>query len=343
MSWPEEMDQHCDTFREVWREHGREHLFPGFSGGLVDNSDVLDELLDPDGQLQDMDQRIRNMFTSFRAGDPDAAERSVSLLDDAYVMLVQDEEEHLGGIDRNLRDWRGEAADDFYTYVTRMRDALTRKQDCVRAAGEVMFRYRTATEEYRRNILDLVDQTYQLLDEVRAAQAEAAREFKVTVMTSIITAAALFVPGGGAMAGPVTAGVIATITTGALAAESLSMGAATEGGVIASAVEHGERIIADAREANARIARGFFSLTEQVTNLRGDLHQVRPDRPGLITDDTFDPEQFRPEDATGEVTDRVDRDAVVTEPPRDEDQRRDHAAVDPAHRPLPSPDIYPEQ
>jgi hypothetical protein len=145
-------------------------------------------------------------------------------------------------------------------------------------------------------------------------------------------------------------------------------------------VENGELIIEDAEDAARRVRNACFEITKYLTTYNGsrpdedpygdnettDLEEIRPDRPELITDQEFNPEEFRPDDATdGEVAE-ISRDDLVANPERNGDDPRDHELRDPRGgqptqpaqprpstpgegiqpspaEPVPTPDYYPEQ
>ncbi|TCP43866.1 hypothetical protein EV191_12020 [Tamaricihabitans halophyticus] len=348
MGWAEEMDQHCQTFRDVWSESGLEGI-PWF------------EVDDLQAEFEDVDRRIVRLYQAFAAGDPEQAGRQAAMAKTARMKLTEDMYEDMDSLDMYLRDWDGEAADNFRDYLNRMTDAFVRKEDCIAAAEQCLVAYEDALRAYRHDIEELVSLTHDLLDKLDGAKERAQQGVMLTIVSAVVNAASWLAPGktGKVAKGPAAAGVTSSLLSGTTGSKNLMMQADSNGKIIRSMVDEGEKILEEVNDAKRRIENAFFAVTEQLTNVSEEnLPNVRPERPNIITDKEFDPDRFHHEDQPDGIADQVDNAPAVEEPPPDNDRDIDRSIVDPNQPmeldprnpfdlwkpPEPVPhDVYPEQ
>ncbi|TCP43867.1 hypothetical protein EV191_12021 [Tamaricihabitans halophyticus] len=334
MSWSDDMDTHCATFQEVWSENWSDAI-PIF----------MDDL---EGEFNKVDSQLQDMFTAFKAGDPEPAEQAVAALSGVKSQITEDMHQNLNGLDLYLEDWRGDAADNFRRYTYQMKDALMRKQECVSAAEQAMLAYQQMMQSYRDAILGLIESSQAAMDKIDEANEMASDKVKLSIIATVVAVGAALTAGAAA---PVLAGVGAALVAGGTSYQILTMQAEKKGEVIVKMIEEGDKILAEVDDAKERVSKAFFAVTEYVTNVNEEnLPDVRPERPDIVTDDKFDPDDFYHDDQPDGIADDMRTDGLVEEPRKPDDNPRDRRIVDPdagfwdLDRMLPSPDdAYPEQ
>jgi uncharacterized protein YukE len=327
VSWADQMAQHSETFRGVWHEEGASYF-------LFDGKWTNDPNIDFDGdlgqELAKMDKRIDDLYTDFASGAPGEISAILTRLSAANTQIRENYHEHLDGMDIYLEDWEGSASDNFREYLNQLKDALDRKQDCIDAAKGAMQAYHDLITAMRTNVLDLVEQTQTALEQEDAR----AERSKLAILSAVVGvgAALLALPSAGTSLALVaaSAGVGSALVAGGAGYASVQVGGQSKGEIISSMVTEGDKIIKDANEAWSRVENALFQVTTYLTNVKGqNLADVRPDRPRLITDDKFDPDDFHPDGQSAEDRKNVRKDDLVAEPERDEDEKRDHYIQDP--------------
>ncbi|WP_158883226.1 hypothetical protein [Amycolatopsis anabasis] len=342
MNWAEQMEKHSDTFRKVWAEEGFEYLM--FKGGMAKEAGRPDmgawnmpPQEDVQRKMQEIDTRIRNLFNDFASGTTSEANVIITNLSGANTDIRENFHEHLDGMDIYLEDWSGKASDNFREYVNQLKDALVRKQDCIDATRRSMDAYRQLHTSFKSNVLDLVESTQAALEQVEKDEEARSERMKLTIISAVVAvgAAALAVPTAGTSLGAAAAvaGVGSALVGAGTSAASIQVGGTHKGEVICNLVDEGDKITKEAAEAAGRVEAAFFKVTTFLTNISGDnLKQVRPDRPKIITDPKFDPEDFHPDNQPKEDRQNVRKDDLVNEPDRRPDEKRDHYLQDPKDR-----------
>jgi hypothetical protein len=306
-------------------------------------------------------------------GGPDANALPVAKGDRSSISVSVEYQDKINHLRTGLRSWEGKAAENFAHYLDEMDKALAMYQDRVAAAWLAIANYRRAIEGIRNDALDLVKAAYDKFDEIDQTKEKQ----KVTVLSSLVTAGVSLVGVGAAGVG--TGGlasvaawgfVLDAFKSGAVGYGILQMGAGTKGEAVENVAEGAKKIVQDAEKAADTVKEALYAVTKSMTgvNLTGrgtedgpkvdDPRQreagMRPDRPDIVTDDKFDPNEFRHDDQPPDSIDRADRDDLVKEPEREPDQARDHSIQDPKDEPdsfwditppipVPKPDAYQEQ
>lgn len=372
MSWQTNMASENQRFRGLWAEHGGDYLY----GDWLPLPPPAEETYSL--TMDSVDRRIDDMFTKFSAGNLEGVGPIITQLNGSHRTL-NDFTENADGLLGHLDGWAGETAERFDHYIREMKSAVDHKKNCLQAAKETIRSYDALLEEYYRAINELIRNTDSALADV--AEANEAVQWQFTFGVAV---AAVAVVGAGVATGGLAWGAaIGALTAGVATSSTAYIGGEEEGEVIVSMVEYGEEIIKDAEAAARNIRNACFEITTYLTTYNGsrpddepygdgrttDLEEIRPNRPDLITDEEFDREEFRPEDATGGDVADVSRDDLVQNPERDGDDPRDYELRDPTGEqspaiptpadpepdlpgqgihpepadPVPTPDFYPEQ
>lgn len=356
--WAEAMADHCRAFQAVWAEHGADvSLTPGeeFMPGLP--PEMRDAFDDAQPNFVDVPPRIDELFETFCSGRIEQAAPIYDGLAEAATLAADETEAGLDTLKGELSaSWDGDAADRFVRWLGDMQQACANMSDVALAARELMNAYQQLLRSYRTDVLTLIDDV-----QTRLTEAAHVGEQRRLNMISAVHAIAIGLAGASSPTGAAAA-VAGAMSNLGHSDSVLQVGGEKEGEVILSMLTEGEKIIADARAGGDTIVAGLLELGNHVTDTRDDrnqsrLDQIRPGRPGLITDDGFDPDQFRHEEQPPGIADRVSRDDLVREPPPDEDRDawRDNPppdrepeeeyglGIDPGPPPLADRDPYPEQ
>lgn len=353
-TWSDEMEKYAEGYRAKWREHASNIDFDPFGPSAEDLED----------NPGDMEKRIQQLFTDFASGDRPEIQSTIDALDKAMACLGREAEMHLDMVPRRLANWEGDAADNFSDYLVEVKyKAVLAMQDRIVAAKHGMMAYQDLLHGFRKSILDLI----QAADEAFQKEEDAEQKIGVGIVSAVVavSAAALAIA-----AAPATGGLSIAAATGAIGSAMaggysgsaiLAIGGENELAVIASLVDKGEKLIADLKPEVQKIEAGFSAVVASVTNAadkklpdvrpdrRLNLKDVRPDRPDVVSDTTFDPDDFHHDDQSKDVSDRVNKDDLVEEPGKDADQEGDHyigdGDVDGRHRDPKERerDDYPEQ
>ena len=353
--WAEAMDDHRRAFQAVWAEHGgvvsqtpgwREELKPSLP------QDMQDEIDAAQPYFEDVPPRIDALFETFCSG---RIEQAAAIHDDLVeaARLAGDEvDDGLDTLKGELAaSWDGDTALWFGRWLGDMQGACNRMSDVALSARELMNAYQQLLQSYRSDILTLIDDV-----QTRLANAGSVSERRRLNMHGAIKQVGTSMLGAGSARGAV-ASAVGSLLALAHSDKALQVGGEEEGAIILSMLTEGEKINADADAAAQYIVDGLLELGTYVTDVTGRLREIRPGRPNLITDDGFDPNEFRHEEQPPGIADRVSRDDLVREPPPDEDRDawRDNPppdrepeqeyglGIDPSPPPLADRDPYPEQ
>jgi hypothetical protein len=358
--WSAAMADHCRAFQAVWAEHGGAvSQTPGWRDEIKPNlpQDMQDGIDAAQPYFEDVPPRIGELFETFCSGRIEQAAAIHGDLAEAASLAGDEVDAGLDTLKGEMSaSWHGDAADGFERWLGDMQRACENMSEVVLSARELMNAYQQLLRSYRSDILTLIDDV-----QARLTDAGLVAERRRLGMLGTIQQIGLGLLGVSSVQGA------AISVGGALAGQAhndstMEVTGEEEGEVILSMLTEGEKIVADARAAGDRIVAGLLELGEYVTDTRDDrnqsrLDQIRPGRPSLITDEGFDPEDFRHEEQPPGVADRVSRDDLVREPPPDEDRDawRDNPppdrepeeeyglGIDPGPPPLADRDPYPEQ
>ncbi|WP_156365039.1 hypothetical protein [Sciscionella sediminilitoris] len=352
-SWAEKMAYHRDTFlHELHEGRSGDPLFP-----------------DPDEEwVAWCDEKLRFLFDTFASGDADEAVVIVEKLDQAVLRIKANVHKHLDRAKSDTVDWRGDTADDFRDRLDEMNDAINSLHDCIDGTKRAMTGYRDLQNKFQDGVLDYIESSHDQLDAVEQEQQEKAEEEQLNMISAVVDV------GEAASSGDLL-GVGAAMAHAAIDDKTLNIGGSSKKDVFDSMVEEGNKILDDAVDSRYRIDRGLYTVLTYLTDIdkkkTGGVEQVRPKRPKLITDDSFDPDEFRPQGQPPKERGKVDRDDLVAAPKPERDDREDHHVDVPSqpqprmpeippgesgflipeerpdYEPLPTPehgaDIYPEQ
>ncbi|WP_020496594.1 hypothetical protein [Sciscionella marina] len=349
-SWAERMAYHRDAFLSELHDDPEDPCFPDAEWARW------------------CEEKLRFLFDTFASGDADEAEVIVEGLDQALMRLNQNVHKHLDRAKSDTVDWQGDTAEDFRHRLDDMNDAITRMHDCLDGTKRAMTGYRELQRKFRDGVLGFIESSHDQLDAVEQAQHEEAHKKRLNMISSVIN-----IVGAADDEDPV--GVVTAMVQGEISDKILDVSGPTKEEVFNSMVDEGNKILDDAVDSRYRIDRGLYTVLTYLTDIdkkkTGGVDQVRPKRPKLITDDSFDPDEFSPKGQSPKEHGKVDRDDLVADPGPDRDDREDHH-VDvpgqpqphmpeippggsgflipeerPNYEPLPTPergaDIYPEQ
>ncbi|MBP2335342.1 hypothetical protein JOF41_001520 [Saccharothrix coeruleofusca] len=271
--------------------------------------------------------RLYDVFDKFCSGDLDSLDNTIQDLNDLNMRLGRDHAKLIGDAIDHLDDWEGSAAENARSYLRGMEAAINRKRECVDALILVVKAQRAVVEGLRSDVLQLIDKTNTGIEQAGANKTK----LVLAVVGAIAAVASAAIPGG-----PIAAAVVGAMMSGAVSVYSASLDGHNRAQVIVSMVVAGEEIVARAEEARAQIEKGFAEVAKYLTG--NELKYVRPDRPRVVSDGGFEPDDFHPEDGyTPQVRDRLPKDDVVVEPPKQPDRPSDHGPWGTED------DAYPEQ
>lgn len=252
------------------------------------------------------------------------------------IVLSDSATMQLDKLDLALESWKGDSADDYRRHQIELRQALAGCQDRIASAWRVMVKYKETVENYRKDILALIEAVYEAFE----AAGTVDKQVELNTLAGLVTGAAAlivapFTAGASAVA---WLGVGATLTSTAIATgltnKSLRVGATNEAEAVLELVEKGKELVRDARKAAAVLGEASYTITKHLTGEWLDVtdenpNGVRASRPDIVTDDKFTPSEFRPEDRGPNDLKGIDTDDLVKEPPKDPDQERDHQVKPP--------------
>ncbi|GAA2821383.1 hypothetical protein [Saccharopolyspora taberi] len=355
-AWARQMEKHEEAIRTVWAEDGIRHLAPVPGVGLQPPGPGREQprpghpvtgLFDniPDSAMNEwhrIDKRLHELFsTEFLSGDLEPTRRlletlgraplgsvrsgtglSQASLEQKQVELDTSAQENLRKLDVDLQEWEGDAAGNFKKHLIDLELAIGACQDRIAAMYRAVAHYERALKAFRKDVLKAVNGTYAQFEEAEELQKKVA----LTVLGSVVATGAALV------AVPVASGALASVaawsavgsalTSGGIGVTNLTMGGASKGEAVENMVKIGDQLVEDAQEAAGRVGEALYRVT--VLSTGKNLNEVRPQRPKIVTDEKFDPDEFRHEDQPDEVTDRTSTDDLVQEPKKDADPDRDH-------------------
>ncbi len=300
MTWAEDMQKHADYFCKKFDEQD-DWFFP----------DHLEENANYPTAKED----IQLVFAKFaRFIDVDVAlagvREEISLLGKAADDIDQDFcEGVLNDVDLYLENWEGDAADGFRSYLRgqpSIEGALARKRDVVRAAKYAMQAYEKAITSFRDDVLSLVE-TGQ-----KGVQAGEVRNAKImiTLASAAVSIGVAAATAGTGAAFVATLAVGDALQTGAAGINSTVLEANSAEAVIALLPSKGDEILETGRRQLEKVRLGFRAVAGSMSG--SSVPEVNPPRPRLVTDDTFDPDDFRQDGRR--PSDRISRDGLVDEP-----------------------------
>ncbi|MGW6448766.1 hypothetical protein [Lentzea sp. NPDC055074] len=214
----------------------------------------------------------------------------ISLLSQAADDIDQDFcEGVLNDMDLYLENWEGDAADGFRSYLRgqpSIEGALARKRDVVRASKYAMQAYEKAITSFRDDVLSLVETAQ------KGVEAGEVREAKI--MITLASAAASIgvaaVTAGTGAAFVATLAVGDALQTGAAGVNATVLEAGSVEEVIGKLPGKGEDILETGRRQMEKVTMGFRAVA--ATMAGAGMPEVNPPRPSLVTDDSFNPDDF---------------------------------------------------
>jgi hypothetical protein len=311
--WAARMSDLSQNFQAILREHDDDGI----------------------GESARLYERIERVFNLFSCGEGFGAEKMSGYLSAAKEELTKDIEEDFGGLQRDIVDWRGEAADQFAEYMNQLCDGTKIMADRIDTLQMILQAHQILVKRMREDVCDLVRKT---LDGIAAAETDG---WKAGV--TVAGAVAAFAAGvAGAAVGLPTWAVIATIAgtmmDGAAGVAVEVSGAEDELGVIVNFVDSAEGMLHLIDIERLRIEKGFQELAKSITDAK--LREVRPDRPVVVTMPDFQPGSFEMPDHAKEghplPTDTSD---LVPEPKKHADGPFDETTTPDGQK----HDRYPEQ
>ncbi|HEX6356191.1 hypothetical protein [Actinophytocola sp.] len=280
-------------------------------------------------------ERIERAFNLFSCGEGYGASRMSEYLAGAKEELTKDRERDFGGIQRDMDDWLGEAANQFADYMNDLYDGTEIMLDRINTLQMILQAHALLVKGMREDVCDLIQKT---LDGIAAAETDG---WKVAVTVAGVVAGFAAGVAGSTVGLPVWA-VIGTVA-GAMADGAASIaveaaGAEDELGVIVQFVDSAESMLHVIDIERLRIEKGFRALADSITDAK--LIEVRPNRPDIVTAPDFRPESFgmAPGAQAGHPVPTDTRD-LVPEPQKRADGPFDRATTPDGQ----SHDRYPEQ
>lgn len=312
-AWQSEMDKQAENFDKIFEictETMLDQEYSHFGGPIR--------------------PRMADMFRKFASGDLELADAAITRLADTNMQLGRDYTKLLGDAQDYLDDWEGAAATDARSWMRGMDSALARQRELVDALIMVHKAKRAVIEKFRADILQLIDATNKGM--------KAAGEQQEEVGWAIVSAVAGVVA---ACTAPLGVGLVvaigASMIAGGASIAAASVGGENQAQVMVAMVVNGEDLIKLTKEEMAKVEKGFTEVTKYLTG--SELKYVRPDRPDVVTDGDFRPDDFHPEDGyTPQVRDKLPKTDVLPEPPKKPDRDSDHGPWGPDEE-----DRYPEQ
>lgn len=226
---------------------------------------------------------LRAAFYPPTEGSAGPAEDLRDRFDAARTALHEDFESTIGSVKDTITDWSGDTAENFKDYVANLVDAKNLQHDALTAAWAVM-------DIYAQVITAAHDDVRTLLD-TSISQAQAALDGKLKGMVEGVVSA-------------VATGVTAAVTGGASSVVSWA-GEGLAKKVLTSSVTSDDElpgaIIETANALQDTIADRVDECREQLTTLlgvigggelTGNLVQVKPEEPLILTSPSFDPAEF---------------------------------------------------
>lgn len=265
IEWAARMSDLSQSFQAILREHDDDGI----------------------GRSARLYERIERVFNLFSCGEGFGAARMSDYLSAAKEELTKDLEEDFRGVQRDISEWHGEAADEFANYMNKLADGTKIMADRIDTLQMILQAHQILVKRMRDDVCDLVRKT---LDGIAAAETDG---WKAGV--TVAGAVAGFVAGvAGAAVGLPTWAVLATIAgtmaDGAAGVAVEVSGAEDELGVMVNFVDSAEGMLHLIDIERLRIERGFHDLAESITDAK--LKEVRPDRPVVVTAPDFQPGSF---------------------------------------------------
>ncbi|GAA4831205.1 hypothetical protein GCM10025787_07840 [Saccharopolyspora rosea] len=331
------------------------------SGGMGASDDVLNRWHEIDDKLESL------LHHELLSGDLEAAGEFLDALSKVAVrgngMTASGMDGSNPAVDINARyqdrinrmkdslvHWEGNAADNFrITFLNDLSMSLAKYHGSLAAAWVAVNKYKSAVLALRSDVMDVFARAKKAFEE----KEETDKKVTVTVLSALATAG-VACSGLGVAAATATEATRAAATAQAglafgdalknvgTSAAPLMIGAKTKGEAVVHAAHNLEKIVQDAETAAEKLKDTLYSVTKSLTgkNLTGvtggDPRKrepgVRVERPAVVLDDKFDPEEFKRDDQPQGTIDRADRSELVGVPEKDHDRQRDHYIRDPADR-----------
>ncbi|GAB1509438.1 hypothetical protein [Actinophytocola sp. KF-1] len=268
IEWAARMSDLSENFKAILREHDDDGI--GESARLYDRID-----------------RVFNLFSCGEGfGDNSGVTRMSEHLEAAISVMTNDHERNFGGIRDDLDEWQGDAAKGFLTFVNDLADSANILRDRLATVKMILQAHGILVEAMREDVLDLVQKT---LDGLAAAESDG-WEVGVTVAGAVAAFATGVAGVGGMSLGMVLGLVAGEMAAGAAGVAVAAHAAEDELGVLVNFVDSAEAMLHTIDIERLRIEKAFRSLVRTITD--GNLGQVRPDRPDVITAPSFDPRSF---------------------------------------------------
>jgi hypothetical protein len=311
IEWATRMSDLSQTFQAILREHDDEGI----------------------GEAARLYHRIERVFNLFSCGEDYAASRMSDYLSAAKDELVKDQVEDFGGVERDMAEWQGAAADQFANYMNQLNDGMNIMVDRIDTLQLILQAHQILVRGMREDVCDLVRKT---LDGIAAAETDG-WEVGMTVAGAVGAFAAGV---AGSLVGLPTWAVMGTIALNmAAAAPGVAVavnGADSELGVIVDFVDSAEGMLHLIDIERLRIEKAFRELAASITDVK--LVEVRPDRPVVVTAPDFRPESFgMKSDTQAGHPIPTDTSDLVPEPRKRADGPFDQTTTPDGH------DRYPEQ
>ncbi|NGY57889.1 hypothetical protein G7043_02965 [Lentzea sp. NEAU-D13] len=300
MSWAEDMQKHADYFCKKFDEQ-EDWFFPDHlekNAGYPTAKEDIQLIFAKFGRFIDVEVALEGV------------REEISLLSKAADDIDQDFcEGVLNDIDLYLENWEGDAADGFRSYLRgqpSIEGALARKRDVVRAAKYAMQAYEKAITSFRDDVLSLVEAGYKGVEagEIRDAK------IMITLASAAVSIGVAAATAGTGAAFIATLAVGDALQTGAAGVNSTVLDASSTEEVIGTLPWQGEPILETGRRQMEKVRMGFRAVAESMAG--SGVPEVNPPRPRIVTDDKFNPDDFRQDGR--KPSGKISHDDLVKEP-----------------------------
>jgi hypothetical protein len=259
---------------------------------------------DPNDFLNDID----HLAALLCEGDASSADDLTNDLKNARDQLGADAADT--GFDmakRDIRHWRGHAADNFATYLSNTQGAVHHYRDVLHDFTQLTAGLTGMLAEIPKNVRDIVQRA---IEAQQQQESQMGWEVVLTLAAAIPAAIASV-----ATAGTVPVWIILGLSTASLAGSEVNVLISNDGpGETAQSLRDGLRKLLDEvvdRRENFNGA--VMELWEYISeaNFKGHLKDVEPDSPEIVTKPRFQPGDFFPDDTPPGVQDGVDTSPLV--------------------------------